>query len=959
MENLPAPGSVNCTSEANSRSDAWLLQFLESLPQLVWSCRADGPCDYLSPRWVAYTGISVEEQLGYGWLNQLHPEDRERVFNEWQIAVPKGGMFDVEFRVRRYDGSYRWFKTRATPICNEAGEVLKWIGTNTEIEHLMEAQNRSAEKTLQLEEHRQNLEELVHERTSQLEAANAQLQADIIERKRAEELLRAREEHFRSIFENNMVPMALWTKSGSIVDANDAFLMLLGYTRAELEAGQVRWSEMTPPEYGERDLRAISDVESNGFFRPYEKAVRHKDGHLIPILIGGGAFDEQQGTGVLFALDLTDRKQAEQTLQKSKERLALATEAADLGQWELNLIDHTAWRSLRHDQIFGYQELLPTWTYEMFLEHVVPEQRPVVDRKFKDALTQEAWDFEAQIRRVDGEVRWIWARGRVQKDQSGRPAQMFGTVADITERKKRERAVVLDEVFRSAPLFFHILQGPQFIFEFANEAYHRLVGQRELVGRPAFEALPEAARQGFEERLAAVMSSLKPFFGREMPMILARTPGAPLEERLLDLFYAPLVNADGTCNRVLGLGTDVTEQVRERKQAEAMLRASEERFRRLYTERKEAEMALRESKNVFTSLANHVPQMVWMCTPDGLNFYFNQRWVEYTGLTLEESYGQGWNTPFHPEDKQAAWDAWHRAVETGGEVPYRVESRLRARDGSYRWFLVRGEPLRNTAGEVERWFGTCTDIHEMKLAQEALLRTEKLAAVGRMALTVAHEINNPLAGVTNLLYITQAVPDLPQAAREYLESADAELRRIAHITRQALGFYRESNALAPTSVCEVLNSAVDLLKSKIKAKHAVVEKQWDQDVTLAAVGGELRQVFCNLLANSLDAIDVNGKIKMRVSLNSDFKNNRRQVRITIADSGKGISATESPHVFEPFFTTKDAVGTGLGLWVSKQLIEKHAGRIRMRSSTTEGNSGTVFSVFLPMEARIKPISKAA
>jgi PAS domain S-box-containing protein len=140
------------------------------------------------------------------------------------------------------------------------------------------------------------------------------------------------------------------------------------------------------------------------------------------------------------------------------------------------------------------------------------------------------------------------------------------------------------------------------------------------------------------------------------------------------------------------------------------------------TQRKQAEIALRESERAFVTLANCVPQMVWMCTPDGMNVYFNQRWVEYTGMTLEESYGRGWNTPFHPDDKQAAWDAWNQATGTGG--PYRVESRLRAADGNYHWFLMRGVPLSDDSGNIVKWFGTCTDIDDLKRTEQKLQESE-------------------------------------------------------------------------------------------------------------------------------------------------------------------------------------------------------------------------------------------
>jgi PAS domain S-box-containing protein len=278
-----------------------------------------------------------------------------------------------------------------------------------------------------------------------------------------------------------------------------------------------------------------------------------------------------------------------------------------------------------------------------------------------------------------------------------------------------------------------------------------------------------------------------------------------------------------------------------------------------------------------------------------------------------------------------------------------------------------GEPARfqNEAKALNRWFEVFAyrvggpesrkvailfnDITERKQAEQALIRNEKLASVGRMAAAIAHEINNPLAAVTNVLYLAKGAPDLPASTREYLEIADAELKRVAHIARQSLGFYRESNLPATTSINAVLDSAVDLLKSRIKAKHAVIEKQWHEEVEVTAVAGELRQVFSNLLANSLDAIEEEGTIKLRVSAGLTFGNGDPRVRVTVADNGNGISEGARRHLFEPFFTTKDTTGTGLGLWVSKQLIDKHGGTIRMRSRTNGGRRGTVFSVVLPSQ----------
>lgn len=233
------------------------------------------------------------------------------------------------------------------------------------------------------------------------------------------------------------------------------------------------------------------------------------------------------------------------------------------------------------------------------------------------------------------------------------------------------------------------------------------------------------------------------------------------------------------------------------------------------------------------------------------------------------------------------------------------------------------------------------------VAQEALIRSEKLASVGRMAASIAHEINNPLAALMNILYLAQTTLDRPEEARHYLEMADDELRRISHITRQTLGFYRDSAIPVLVDLNSVLDSAVDVLRGKIRIKRTTIRKQYLENVRTVAVSGELRQVFSNLLANSLDALSDEGTIVLRISERKCTKTGKVRVRVTVADNGDGIDSATQPRVFEPLFTTKESTGSGLGLWISKQLIEKHGGSIRLRSQTSGHRRGTTISVILP------------
>jgi PAS domain S-box-containing protein len=265
-------------------------------------------------------------------------------------------------------------------------------------------------------------------------------------------------------------------------------------------------------------------------------------------------------------------------------------------------------------------------------------------------------------------------------------------------------------------------------------------------------------------------------------------------------------------------------------------------------------------------------------------------------------------------------------------------------------WITSAYPIHTTPNQV-RWVGLILmDASDRKRSEEALRKTEKLAATGRLAASIAHEINNPLEAITNLLYLLSNHSDLEGAARNYVEMAEHEVRRISEITQQTLRFYRQSTLPSRANLAELLDSVLTLHQGRLRNLGIKVERKYESTTDLHCFAGELRQVFANLIGNAIDAMANGGSLSIRARRSRDWKNPERVgVRFQISDTGSGMLPKVQKHIFEPFFTTKEITGTGLGLWVSSEIVVKHRGTIRVRShsETLGGQSGTIFELFFP------------
>ena len=309
----------------------------------------------------------------------------------------------------------------------------------------------------------------------------------------------------------------------------------------------------------------------------------------------------------------------------------------------------------------------------------------------------------------------------------------------------------------------------------------------------------------------------------------------------------------------------------------------------------------------------------------------------------------------HPDDR-AMVDAKLRSTVTLGQ-PYFAEYRILWRDGSTRWIAANGNGMRDghareqEAGAPDaprdlRLAGVALDVTERTLSEQALRKADKLALVGRMASSIAHEINNPLESVTNLLYLLQHAP-LGEAERGYVATAQQELARVSEITSQTLTFNRQQNTYGPAVIADILESVLALYQGRLATSNIKVERRYSRREPVLCYPGELRQVFANLVGNAFDATRGGGRILVRERVVYHTHLDRVGTRVTVADTGCGMSASVQSRIFEVFHSTKGNNGTGLGLWISKGIVEKHGGTLRFCSSTQPGRSGSVFSVFIP------------
>ena len=367
------------------------------------------------------------------------------------------------------------------------------------------------------------------------------------------------------------------------------------------------------------------------------------------------------------------------------------------------------------------------------------------------------------------------------------------------------------------------------------------------------------------------------------------------------------------------------------------------------------EEKLRRAQEQYRMIVETTNEGVWVIDSEFKTTFVNQRTAEMLGYAPREMEGRSLLEFLFPEDASKKHEDLSRRRLGFKEVMY---NRVRRKDGSELWVLVSTAPMFTEKRTFSGVLAMLTDVTMLRKTEETLRRNEKLITAGRLAATISHEVNNPLEAVVNVLFLLRTQPMSDQACK-YVEIAEKEIYRISAITKRTLGFFRDTSALEEVPIADLLNDALSFFEEKLTARSIRVLKEYTSRGMVRASRGELQQVFANLISNALDAMPHDGVLTLRV--NELPPGRGAGIQIEIEDTGSGIAEADLGRVFEPFFTTKPDTGTGLGLWVAREIVQKHGGTIVVTSPTRKGERhGTQLSIILPTADRdIEPLALAS
>ena len=759
---------------------------------------------------------------------------------------------------------------------------------------------------------------------------------DVTERRKAEDALRRSEEKYRTILQSIQEGYIELDLSGKVTFFNDSICRMMGYSPDEMQGMSYR--AFTSTDTAKRMYQVFHAIYLTGepdVLLDYE--VIRKDGVKRTHEISASLMRDASGSPVGFrgvVRDVTERKRAQEALQRSEERWQFALEGAGDGVWDLNLKTGKVFRSRRWKEMLGYAEHEITDSVDEWTTHVHPDDRESSDRELEKHLKGESpvYVSEHRIRCKDGSYKWILDRGKViQWDDNGTPLRIIGTQTDITERKRSEEALRRSEE-RYRTIFEHtatanIIIDENYIIRLANSKFEKLVGysKEELEGKMAWTSF--VAEEDLD-RMMAYHRQRRQKDGYAPDSYECRCVIRSGEMR--DLFMN-VTMIPGTTESVASI-MDITD----RKKAEEALRQSEERFRDMA--RLMPETVFETDERGILTFANEAAFEKFQYGPEDLD----------KGLTVTDMVA--------PEDRVRATEDIGRVL--AGERTGLNEYLARRKDGTTFPTLVHAAPIMKS-GKPSGARGFLIDISEKKILEEQFIRAQKMEAIGTMAGGIAHDFNNLLMGVLGNVSLMLLGMEKSHPFYDRLKNVEEYVRQGSELTKQFLGFARGGKyEVRPTRLGEFIQKSAEMFgrtRKEIRIHQSMREGLWTVEVDR----NQMEQVMLNLFVNAWQAMPGGGDLYISIQ-NVNLSESEvapfgagpgRYVQVSVTDTGIGMDEEIKLRVFEPFFTTKGkGRGTGLGLASVYGIVKNHKGFVTVES---EKGVGSTFTLYLP--ASDKPV----
>ncbi len=871
--------------DALRASETNLRQIVDSIPGYVCAVNSIGEVEYVNRQFLEYYDKTFDELKDWDANETVHPDDLPRVIDVYSKSITSEIPLDTEHRCRRADGVYRWFHFRSLPVRDANGRIARWYILGTDIE----------------------------------------------DRKRAEDAVRASERDLSSII--NTIPAMAWsTRADGFCDfTNRHWLEFTG-----LSADQGRgwaWGAAIHPddlnelvEYWQSHLSRGTPVDTEARMRRFDGEYRWFLFRANPLRDESGNIVRWYGTNT----DIDDRKRAEEALRASENKFreivdgipGLVTTMSPSG--ELELVNR------RFLDYYGKtMEEMKGWATN---DAIHPDDLAGSIEIFTNSMKAgNPHELELRCRRADGVYRWFQLIALPVHDTDGRITGWYVLMTDIEDRKR-----AVEELRASENNLRQILDSIPGLVGTLSPA-----GDVELVNRQSLE-----------------------FFGLTLEQLAGW--------RTMDVIHPddmPRVNAN--LRHVLTTGTPLDYEIRYRRAGGeyrwfqvcmSPVRDNAGRINRWYTfsidvhDRKRAEEALRMRELNLLQITETIPEMLWSASQSGAIEYCNGRMLDYTGFSLEQVMSDGWMKLLHSDDVEPALEVWKSCVKSG--APYRVEVRaFHAADNTYRWCVMNALPLFDQEGRIVRWHGTVVDMHDWKQAQEQLrnvqdelARMMRVTTFGQLTASIAHEVSQPLSGVitnaSTCLRMLKSDPPNIDGARETAQRTIRDGNRASEvIARLRTLFSKKQVDVESVDLNEAAREVISLLSGELQRNNVILRHEFGDPLpTVYGDRVQLQQVILNLIRNGSDAMatvnDRPRQLLIRTELDGDH------VTVSVRDSGVGFSPEIGDRLFESFFTTKQE-GMGIGLSVSRSIVEAHHGRLW---AVRNDGPGATFVFSIPQDA---------